>query len=324
MVAVRMFAANGCSVGGSCLDLYEVDRRWATGQTVIRREREHMATKKPLTERQRRLGAELRKMRERAGLSLTEAAAVHRTDKTIMSNTESGRFGVSSDRVRVWAANYQCPDAKYVDALVDMARERRAAPTHWWDDYRDVLAAGALDLAEMEHHAVALTSVQATHIPGLLQHEDYARAVFGQSVPPLDPDDYERKLSYRLRRSVVLDRAPCTFIVHEAALRMRFGGTSATRAQLKHLLKQSERENVTIHVLPFEAGEFPSAGGAAHFAHGPVAPLDTVQKDTPMGPSFLHSEAQLINYRAVLERMQGRALAPGRSLDFIRTVAQDL
>lgn len=286
-----------------------------------------MAARRPPTERQRRLGAELRKMRERAGLSLTEAAAVHRTDKTTMSNTESGRFGVSADRVRVWAANYRCPNAEYVDAVVDMTRKRGEAAARWWEAYRDSLAAGALDLAEMEHHAVALTSVHTTHIPGLLQHKDYARAVFGQSVPPLTPNDYERKLEYRLRRSSVLDRAdspPCKFVIHEAALRMRFGGRAATRAQLTHLLEQADRPNVTIRVLPFSAGEFPSSGGAAHFAHGPVAQLDTVQKDTPMGPVFLHAETQLINYRDVLKRMEERSLGPERSVDFVRTAVRNL
>ncbi|MZE78065.1 helix-turn-helix domain-containing protein [Streptomyces xinghaiensis] len=85
-----------------------------------------MPVRKPATERQRRLGAELRKMRERAGLTINEAAVMHRTDRTTVSNVESGRFGVSADRVRVWAANYSCHEAPYIDALAEMARERRA------------------------------------------------------------------------------------------------------------------------------------------------------------------------------------------------------
>lgn len=280
-----------------------------------------MAARKPPTERQRRLGAELRKMRERVGLSLTEAAALHHTDRTTVSNTETGRFGVSADRVRVWAANYSCHESEYVEALVGIARERRSAVANWWEAYRDQLVAPALDLAELEHHAVAIRAVQITHMPGLLQHEDYSRAVFREEVPPLASDDFERRLEFRLRRRAVLDRpnAPrCTFIIHEAALHMRFGGQNVVRSQLDHLLEQSERENVTVRILPFSVGGFPAAASSTLYACGPVMQLDTVQTDTPVGSSFLNAETHLANYRAVLDRMEKLVLSPAHSRDFIR------
>ncbi|THA25596.1 XRE family transcriptional regulator [Streptomyces sp. RKND-216] len=286
-----------------------------------------MAVRKPPTERQRRLGAELRKMREHAGLSLTDAAALHGTDKTTMSNTESGRFGVSQDRVRVWAANYACHDQDYVGALAGMARERRAGAKNWWDGYRDLLAAGLLDLAEMEHHAVALRTAQITHMPGLLQHEDYARAVFNEAVPPLPAEELERKVAFRVGRSRVLhhgDPPACTFLIHETALRMRFGAIAVAKRQLDHLLEQSDHPHVTVRVLPFAAGGFPSAGSSALYASGPVAQLDTVQKDTPTGAAFLHGETQLANYRAILCRMEERSLDHASSRDMIREVAKQL
>lgn len=284
-----------------------------------------MAARKPPSERQRRLGAELRKMREHVGLSLTDASVMHQTDKTTMSNTESGRFGVSPDRVRVWAANYSCPAQDYIDALAAMARERPGA--HWWDEYRGGVVAGVLDLAEMEHHAATLRTAQITHMPGLLQHEDYACAVFSEAVPSLTAEGLERKVSFRISRSQVLNGTPpprCSFIIHEAALRMRFGGERVTRMQLDHLLHQSERENVTLHVLPFAVGGFPSVGSSTLYACGPVPQLDTVQTDTPSGSKFLHADTHLANYRAVLDRMEQRSLSPERSRDFIRDIARRL
>jgi transcriptional regulator with XRE-family HTH domain len=284
-----------------------------------------VAARKPPTERQRRLGAELRRMREHVGLSLTEAAALHRVDKTTISNTESARFGVSADRVRVWAANYSCPDQAYIDALAEMARERSGA--NWWDEYRGTLAASVLDLAELEHHAVVLRHVQITHMPGLLQHEDYARVVFQEAVPRLTPEALDRQVEFRRRRSEVLDRPKppeCTFLVHEAALRMRFGSRGTVRTQLDHLLKESDRENVTIRVIPFTAGGFPSAGSSTLYACGLVRQLDTVQIDVPTGVTFLHADTHLENYRAVLDRMEQRSLAPNRSRDSIRKVVQEL
>ncbi|MEV5594098.1 helix-turn-helix transcriptional regulator [Streptomyces sp. NPDC052496] len=282
-----------------------------------------MPPRKAPTARQRRVGTELRKMREHAGLTLAEAAVLLSTDRTTISNTESGRFGVSRDRVRAWATHYACPDTAYVDALAAMAEERVKG---WWEDYRGDLSGGALDLSELEHHAVALRAVQIMHMPGLLQTEDYARAVFTEAVPPLDPAALRRRLSHRLRRRDVLDRPSppsCMFLIHEAALRMEFGGRAVTRAQHEYLLKEMDRDNVEVRILPFGAG-FPNAGSSTLYVHGPVPQLDTVQTDTPAGPAFVDAETRLNNYRAVLDRTQERALTPAKSFDFVRKVAQQV
>ncbi|MCJ1681507.1 Scr1 family TA system antitoxin-like transcriptional regulator [Streptomyces sp. APSN-46.1] len=283
-----------------------------------------MPPRKAPTARQRRLGAELRKIREQAGISLTEAAAQLSTDRTAMSNIESGRFGVSSERVRTWASHYGCPDQAYVDALAAMTEERGRG---WWDDYRDDLSAGQLDLSELEHHAVALRTVQIMHMPGLLQTEDYARAVFEEAVPPLRPIDLRRRLSHRMKRRDVLDgpdSPACTFLIHEAALRMTYGGRAIALQQLDYLLKQSERDNLTVRVIPFRVGGFPYAGSSTLYAHGPVPQLDTVQTDTATGPAFLDAETRLANYRAVLDRTEEKSYDPARSRDFIREMAQQV
>lgn len=263
-------------------------------------------------------------MREHVGLSINEAAALHRTDRTTVSNTESARSGVSGDRVRVWAANYSCPDAEYIDALAEMARERGP---RWWDDYRGVLAAGMLDLAELEHHATALRHSLIMHMPGLLQHPEYMRAVFAEAVPALTAELLDRQVAFRQARSGVLDRPkklPCSFLIHESALRVAFGGRRVMATQLTHLLKQSERENVQVRIIPFAAGGLPNAGSSTVYAHGPVPALDTVQIDAPTGVTLLHAETYRVNYRAVLDRMEQRTLGPGESLDFIRAVLREL
>lgn len=281
-----------------------------------------MPPRKAPTARQRRLGIELKKIREHAGLSLAEAAALLSTDRTTISNTESGRFGVSGERVRAWASQYDCPDVEYIETLGAMAEERGKG---WWEDYRGELSAGALDLAELEHHAVSLRAVQMMHMPGLLQTEDYARAVFAEAVPPLTPANHRRQLSHRLKRRDVLDRdtpPQCTFLIHEAALRMTFGGPKIAQGQLDYLLIESERENVTVRVIPFAVGGFPNAGSSTLYVYGPVAQLDTVQTDTATGPAFLDAETRLANYRAVLDRTEEKSLNPKQSRDFIREIAQ--
>jgi hypothetical protein len=264
-------------------------------------------------------------MREHIGMSINEAATLHRTDRTTVSNTESARSGVSSDRVRVWAANYRCPDAEYVHALAEMAARQRGP--YWWDEYRDSLPDSLVDIAEMEHYATALRSAQIMHMPGILQTPDYMRGVFAEAVPTMDPVDLERHVEFRDRRAALLDRSEppsCEFLIHEGALLMRFGDRQVLRRQLDYLLEQSGRPNIAIRVVPFAAGGFANVGSSTLYACGPVPQLDTVQIDVPTGVAFLHADTYLVNYRAVLDRMRGRALEPKASLDFIRQAAKEI
>lgn len=276
------------------------------------------------TGRQLRLGSELRKLRERAGLTSTEAAKLLGVKQNQVSNMESGRLGMSPARVRALACHYDCPDKALIEALVGMTAERTRG---WWEEYREILPAGLLDLAEIEHHATVLRTAVTVHIPGLFQTTDYAREIFRQDVPELSPPDIEHRISYRIKRQAVLFReapTPNRVIVHEAALRMQFGGPAVTRAQLKHLVDMSEREHITLRVIPFAAGTFPGSGQSIYYSAGTVPQLDTVNLDQSHGPVFLDAEAQLDKYRVLLDRMEATALPPVRSRDFIHSIVNDL
>ncbi|MEU2682575.1 MULTISPECIES: helix-turn-helix domain-containing protein [Streptomyces] len=274
--------------------------------------------------RRRRLGAELRKMREHAGMTVAYAAQQLGAEGARVSNMESGRLGVSEERVRMLAAIYSCGDQAYVDALAAMATERGRG---WWEEYRERMAVDALDLAELEFHAVSLRAVQIMHVPGFLQTEEYANAVFATAEPALTPTQLRISVSYRLKRREVLDRddpPQCTFLIHESALRMEFGGPKVARGQLERLLEASERDNVTVRAIPFSAGGFPHAGASVAYVCGVVPQLDTVQLDAPTGVTFLDGETHLTNYRRILDRTEGLALTPEDTRDFIHAIAQRL
>ncbi|MFI9580982.1 helix-turn-helix domain-containing protein [Streptomyces sp. NPDC052236] len=281
-----------------------------------------MQTRTSLTLRQQRLGTELRKLRERAGFTSTEAAALLGGPQSRISNIEAGRYAVSADRVRAMAHNYACADEAYVEALASMTGTRTRG---WWDEYQDRFAPGLIDLAEMEHHATALRVAVVIHIPGLLQTANHARAVMEESVPPLRPYEIEHRVSYRIKRQAVLYEGtptPYTAIVHEAALRMGYGGRHVAREQLGILLEEGERDNVTLLVIPFGAS-FPASGQSITYASGPVAQLDTVVLDTDHGCEFVDAAAQLERYRSVLDRMEAQALSPEKSRELIHRIAQD-
>ncbi|GGV70300.1 transcriptional regulator [Streptomyces longisporoflavus] len=279
-----------------------------------------MPPRSTATVRQQRLGAELRKLRERAGLNSREAGQKLGVNPARISNIEAGRFGVSADRVRTFALGYDCADEPYIDALAAMTTGRSR---NWWDDYRDILPPVLLDLSEMEEHATALRTVQFTHLPGLLQIPDYARVIFQQNVPALSPPSVEHRLSHRIKRQGVLyadTPTPYAAIIHEAALRMQFGGAEIMRRQLAHIAEMSERENVTVRVLPFAAGIFPGAGQTVAIAKGPHPELDTVQLDTEHGSEFLYAEAQLMKYRTIMSRLESQSLDAPTSRDFIHSL----
>ncbi|MEV6744291.1 helix-turn-helix transcriptional regulator [Streptomyces sp. NPDC051080] len=283
-----------------------------------------MAARTSPTERQKRLGAELRKMRTSADVSAEFAAGLLCVDRGKISNIESGTRPISSERLRTLACNCACTDEKYVEALAEMAQPGGRG---WWERYRGMLPQGLLDIAELEAYAVRMRAAYSMHIPGLLQTSDHALALFRVVIPQLPDREIALRLAHRVERQGVLDGntpTPYTGIVHEAALRMQFGGRAVARAQLDHLLEKSEQANITLLVIPFEAGAFPGAGQTVLYAEGPVPQLDTVQIDNSHGPLFVHSEAQLAKYRAHLDWMEEIALPPDKSRDFIRAIARQL
>ncbi|MFJ9560463.1 helix-turn-helix domain-containing protein [Streptomyces fuscichromogenes] len=283
-----------------------------------------MAPRAVPTQRQRRLGHELRRMRLTAGMSAEQAANLLGVDRGKISNMESGVRSISEERLRTLAQRCHCDDDKYVTALVEMASPRTSGR---WEQYRGSLPQGLLDIAELEWQSVHMRTSCTVHIPGLFQTTDYALAVFRAVLPHLPEHEVTLRAAHRNHRQEVLasETAP-TFIgiVHEAALRMQFGGPRVAREQLRHLLDQSERAGRTVLVVPFTRGAFPGAGQTVLYAEGPTEQLDTVQIDNSHGPDFLYGEAELTKYRAHLDRMEELALSPDDSRAFIHSIAREL
>ncbi|MFJ7966093.1 helix-turn-helix domain-containing protein [Streptomyces sp. NPDC096324] len=276
------------------------------------------------TARQVRLGTELRRLREAAGKSAREVAGLLGSSSTHMSQIEAGSSGINEERLRRLAAHCACADEELIDALAGMAADRTRG---WWEEYRGVLPTSFLDLSELDHHAAFRHDVAVIHVPGLLQTEDYARALFSYMAPELPRNEVDARVSHRMKRRVVIDRPdPIRYeaVIHEAALRIRVGDRAIARAQLEHVLEHSESEHVTVRVIPFEVDGFAGAGSAMGHLGGPVPRLDTVVRDAPHGTGFIDSEAQLAHFRTLFLRVEESSLNPGRSRDFIRKLAKEL
>ncbi|MFC9908096.1 helix-turn-helix domain-containing protein [Streptomyces sp. NPDC059862] len=283
-----------------------------------------MAPRSQPTARQVRLGTELRRLREAAGLKAREVAGLLSSTSAQMSQVEAGFAGVSEERVRRLAAHYACADEPLIDALVAMATDRTAG---WWEEFRGILPPVFLDVAELEHHATFLREVVITHVPGLLQTPDYARAVFGYMVPELPESELTPRIEHRMKRRAVVEGdspAPYETIVHEAALRIRVAGRKVTLAQLHEILREMERGHVTVRVIPFDTDGFAGASAAMLHVGGPLPRLDTVLRDSPSGTAFLDAESQLDRFRTLFRKVEKAALSPAQSRDFIHRLTKEL
>ncbi|QDN83914.1 helix-turn-helix domain-containing protein [Streptomyces sp. S1A1-7] len=278
-----------------------------------------MVLRREPTARQMRLGIELRRLREAAGLTAVEAAALLGTGRVQISHIESGLTGVSEQRLRRLTSHYACSDEEFIEALVAMATDR----THgWWEEYRGLLPTSFLDLSELEHHAQFQRHVAILYVPGLLQTEDYARAVFSSRLPELTQEEVELRIRHRMARQEIT--LPYEVVVHEAALRIRVSDRATSKAQLNRLLELSEADHIALRVIPFDVDDFAKASSTMTYVGGPLTKLDTVVRDAPHGSVLIDSEAQLNTYRTSFRRVEAASLEPELSREFIHKLTKEL
>jgi transcriptional regulator with XRE-family HTH domain len=271
-----------------------------------------------------RLGVELRKLREAAGLTAREVAAFLNSTSAQMSHIEAGIAGVSEARIRRLAAHYACTDEALIDALVAMSGDRTRG---WWDEYRGVLPQVNLDVAEAEHHATFLREIVVTYVPGLLQTPDYAQAVFAYMRPELPESERAIRVEHRMKRRAVIegdDPTPYTTIVHEMALRIRVADRHVSRAQLRQILNRIEEGRVIVRVIPTDQDGFAGAGASMMYTGGPVPQLDTVLRDSPTGVVFIDAAPQLKQLRTLFRKVEEASLDPTASRDFIHRLTKEL
>ncbi|NEW74455.1 MULTISPECIES: helix-turn-helix domain-containing protein [Streptomyces] len=269
-----------------------------------------MALRTNPTERQRRLGAELRRLREQAGLTLHEAGALIDMGRVHLTHVEGGRTAIPTDRLRRLCKGYGCTSVPFVEALVSLAEDKGKG---WWSGYKGDMPAAALDLAELESRAVGLRSYESLFIPGIFQSEDYTRAIFRVSDVVTNPVDIDRAVEFRMQRQAALtveDPPTVHAVVHEAALHMRFGGSATTRKQLLRLVELAELPHVTVQILPFTADGLPMVKTPFNLiaSHGGI--LETIQLDHASQSMFLHDPDSVAQYGRHFDRLRGVALPP--------------
>ncbi len=276
---------------------------------------------KPPTIRQKRLGAELRKLREAAGMSGEDAAEALECGQAKISRIETGTNGIRPFELRGLLKAYGVTDRALVESLVDLAREGRRQG--WWNHYVSAFP-GIADLAHLESKAVSVQVWQTVLVPGLLQTPGYMRALFRGGRHGYDDAGTERCVAARTTRQAVLDKpdAPeLTAVVYEAALRCGVGGPEVMRGQLGHLVGLVESERARIQVLPFDAGVHGGLDGPFTVYGLLASGMDVVMTDSLAAAAYLDREEDVRRYRALFGSLRSLALEPGPSLAMIKKLA---
>lgn len=277
------------------------------------------------TVRRKRLGIELRRLREQASLTCEEVGQRLDCSGTRISRIETGRISVRPGDVRELLEIYAVVGAE-ADSLVQLAREARQKG--WWHTYGRLLPSWFEAYVGLEAAAVRFRDFQSMVMPGLLQTEDYARAVLRAAPNPGSAEDIDRQVALRMERQAILDQAnpPYLWVVlSESIIRVQVGGSGIMRAQLRRLIDVAERSNVTLQVLPFTT--------AAHVQ--PISPFTILEFPEAADPTvvylehltgslFLEAKEEIRRYTVVFDHLRAEALGTGPSIDLIARAAADL
>ncbi len=271
------------------------------------------------------LGAQLRRLREAKRVSLEEAANVIRASGSKISRLETGRVGFKDRDVADLLTFYGVTDEQERQMLRALAR--RASAPGWWHDYSDILPAWFEAYVGLEEAAAQVRAYEVQFVPGLLQTEDYARAVTLLGHPSASASEIGRRVGLRMARQAVLARPgpPNVWaVLDEAVLRRPAGSLDVMRAQLKHLLEVAQRPNVTIQVIPFQAGGHAAAGGAFSILRFAERDLpDVVYLEQLTSALYLDKPEVVDSYLLVMERVCMQAATPASSAKAITAILRE-
>jgi transcriptional regulator with XRE-family HTH domain len=279
----------------------------------------------------RRLGAELRRLRNGAGLHLDQVAVQLRCSTSKISRLETGKGIPKPADVRELIKIYGVAADTERDMLLSLVRESRTEG--WWESYTDGVAPERFFLdstgryAALEADAVGLRAFDLSVLHGLLQTEDYARAVLAGQLPRRSRQEIDQLVELRMRRQEALRRPSplrLDMVVDESVLARTVGGRAVMAGQMHRLLQVMELPAVTIRVFPFGAGV-----DRAHMGHFVILDIPddlgstVVYSEGHAGESFLDGAFDVDVYDDVFTEVRGHALAPHASREVVRRYHDD-
>jgi transcriptional regulator with XRE-family HTH domain len=273
------------------------------------------------TVRRRRLGFELRRLRERAGVTIDYVADRLECSASKISRIETGQTTATPRDVRDMLRLYSVSEA-VSEELVQIARDARQKG--WWHPYSTVLTSAFVGL---EAEADAIWAYEQQVVPGLLQTEEYARAMIRSARPDIGPDEVERRVHVRMQRQSLLaesDSVDLWVVLDEAVLSRPIGGDAVMRRQLDRLVEAAGLPSVTLQVLPFEAGAHAGMDGTFTILNfsGQADP-NVVFVENATGGLFLEKREELRKYQTIFDHIRAAALRPEESVSLVANLAKE-
>ncbi|WP_275936253.1 helix-turn-helix domain-containing protein [Sinosporangium album] len=263
--------------------------------------------------RRRRLASELRRLRDRAQLTIEQVAERLGWSATKVSRIETSRVGVVPKDVGLMLDLYAVGETKR-EELLDLARD--AQKKGWWHAFGDIPTEYAAYIG-LEAEAASMRSFAPQVVPGLLQTEHYARAIIRSGLVISPQGEVERRVEVRMARQALLsqdDPLRLWAILDEAAIRREIGGCEVMKPQLDHLLEMADRPNVTVQVLPFSAGAHPATNGAFEILEFPEpADPDVVFVENLTGSLYIERETDIYQYSMIFDHLRAKAMDPDES-----------
>ncbi|MGA5809900.1 helix-turn-helix domain-containing protein [Streptomyces cellulosae] len=275
------------------------------------------------TTRRRQLGADLRRLRELAGLTLEEAGARVGISKATLSRYETKEGVVKWPAVDALCREYGATDEERL-ALVELAKGARIQG--WWRSLADPIPESMNLMLTLEDEVVREDHYACMYVPGLLQTRAYAEAVHRASEVQCEEREVQHMVDIRMKRQELLERQDPPHlwaVIDEAALRRRVGGHEVMREQLKHLLTMAERSRITVQVLPFDRGAHAAAVGSFAVLRGQTPELDVVYVDLLGGGLFMEKPEELERYKLAFEYLSAQALDFESSTDLIDRISKE-
>lgn len=273
----------------------------------------------------RRLGIELRKLREQKKLTMERVAEDSGLSEPTLSRVENGKRVLKQVELRGLLDLYGVSDPVQQQRLRDMAKV--AAEDAWWDQYNDVLPSGLGGYVGLESEAIALRSYSDHLIHGLLQTADYCRAVIDAGDHRADEETVESRIRLRMQRQDLLrKRRPPLLraIMDEAAIRRPIGGRSTMAAQLRHLVEAAESPDVSVQIIPFALGAHSGIDGRFTLLEFDDSEVHRhVYVESVAGNTFIQKRQAVAEFRERFDRLQMEALSPQESLTLITKAAEE-
>jgi transcriptional regulator with XRE-family HTH domain len=275
------------------------------------------------TVRRRRLGSELRRLRESQSIKLEEVADRLGVAPSTLSRIETGKAPTRTTYLTGMLELYGVRDQSQRQVLIDMAREGHRKG--WWEVWDGVLPTGFGIWVGLEAEAASLRVYEAQVVHGLLQTEDYARTVMSTVRRRQTPEEIDRLVSLRMQRQVVLTRPDpmeLWIILDEAVLRRMVGPSDLMRDQLEHLYEASQWPNVTLQVLAFGSGLHVGLGGSFTIIEFPERfDPDVVYTEGVTGQAYIEEREREVRARAeAFDVLRAAALPPANSARLIRSI----